>query len=181
MSKKVLIISSSLRNRSNSDKLADAFAEGVKKAGHLVEKINLKDMDWNFCKGCLACYKTKTGHCVQKDDVDEVIQKVREADVLCFASPLYYYNLCGQLKAFLDRVNPLLVLENKPWDLYLLMTAQENEEHTFDRAMTTLEGWSYCFPNSKIAGHLYAGDIYEVGDVDNSKCIGEARKMGAGV
>ena len=58
MSKKVLVISTSLRNGSNSETLADSFASGALAAGHDVEKISLKDKNISFCKGCLACQKT---------------------------------------------------------------------------------------------------------------------------
>ena len=58
MSKKVLVISSSLRNKSNSEILARQAAKGAEDAGHEVEFITLKDKTLNFCKGCLACQKT---------------------------------------------------------------------------------------------------------------------------
>lgn len=66
MSKKVLIISTSLRNNSNSEILADSFMKGALESGNEVEKITLKDKNIAFCKGCLGCLKI--GHCVIKDD-----------------------------------------------------------------------------------------------------------------
>lgn len=57
MTKKVLVISTSLRNRSNSEILADSFIEGAKAAGNDVEKISLKDKSIAFCKGCLQTAK----------------------------------------------------------------------------------------------------------------------------
>ena len=64
--KKVLVISSSLRLRSNSESLADAFARGASEAGNEVEKITIREKNIRFCKGCLACQKTQ--HCVINDD-----------------------------------------------------------------------------------------------------------------
>ena len=64
MSKKILVISTSLRANSNSDMLAEAFMDGAIQAGHEVEKVSLKDKTIGFCKGCLACQKT--GSCVIK-------------------------------------------------------------------------------------------------------------------
>lgn len=58
MDKKVLIVTSSLRANSNSDMLAQAFAEGAKAAGNTVETISLKGKNIAFCKGCMACRKT---------------------------------------------------------------------------------------------------------------------------
>ena len=58
MQKKVLILSSSPRIGSNSELLADRFAQGASESGHLVEKITLRDQQIHFCKGCLACVKS---------------------------------------------------------------------------------------------------------------------------
>ena len=67
--KKVVVISTSLRAGSNSQVLAEQFAEGAKTAGHQVEFISLTGKEIKFCVGCLACQKL--GACVIKDDVPE--------------------------------------------------------------------------------------------------------------
>ena len=104
---KVLIITSSLRTNSNSDALAEKVAEGARDAWHEVEIVSLKGKDIKFCIGCLSCQKTKK--CVLNDDVNEIREKVRVSDTLVFATPIYYYEMSGQLKTFLDRMNPLYV------------------------------------------------------------------------
>lgn len=98
MSKNILVISASLRNGSNSDMLADEFMHGALESGNKAEKITLHGKSINFCKGCLACQKT--GKCVIKDDMAEILPKMQQADVICFASPVYFYDMCGQLKHF---------------------------------------------------------------------------------
>lgn len=95
--KKVLVISSSPRRRGNSDQLADAFIEGAQEAGHIVEKISLHDKQIGFCKGCLGCQKTQ--HCILRDDMDDILPRMQQAEVIAFASPVYFYSLCGQWKA----------------------------------------------------------------------------------
>ena len=105
MPKKVLIISASFRPRSNSAILAHEAERGAKDAGHEVEFINLRDKDIRCCLGCSSCQKIFK--CVQKDDMAELIEKVRSADVLIFATPIYFYEMSRQLKTFLDRCNPL--------------------------------------------------------------------------
>ena len=102
--KKVIVISTSLRTGSNSDMLANKFIEGAKAAGHEVEKISLAGKDIRFCKGCLACQKL--GKCVIKDDVNEIMLKVLNADVVCWATPIYYYEMSGQMKTLIDRMTP---------------------------------------------------------------------------
>lgn len=80
MSKKVVILSTSLRNNSNSELLAKSFVEGAKESGNEVEYITLKNKDIRFCIGCLACQKT--GHCFIKDDVADIMNSVINADVV---------------------------------------------------------------------------------------------------
>ena len=92
--KKVIVISTSLRTGSNSDMLANQFIEGAKAAGHEVEKISLAGKDIRFCKGCLACQKL--GKCVIQDDANDIMQKVLNADVVCWATPIYYYEMTDE-------------------------------------------------------------------------------------
>ena len=101
--KNVVVISSSLRNGSNSEMLAKEFIRGAS-IKHNVEYISLKDINLKFCLGCLLCQKT--GKCVINDDIRQYLEKISNADVLVFATPIYYYCMSGQLKTFLERLNP---------------------------------------------------------------------------
>lgn len=107
MSKNILIISTSPRFNSNSDLLAQSFEKGALEAGHLVERVTLRDKTIQFCKGCLSCVKTQK--CVIQDDVNEIVEKMKEANVLVFSTPIYYYEMCGQMKTLLDRANHYLM------------------------------------------------------------------------
>ena len=99
--KKVLIISSSPRSGGNSDTLCDEFLKGAEAAGNVVEKISLRKKKINYCTGCGFCYEHKT--CTQKDDMAEILDKMISSDVIVFASPIYFYTMCGQLKTMIDR------------------------------------------------------------------------------
>ena len=125
MGKAILIVSSSPRKNGNSETLADAFAKGARKAGHSVETVRLREKQLGFCKGCLACLKL--GHCVIQDDAIEIADKMHDADALVFATPVYYYSVCGQLKTMLDRANPLFGSDYAFTEAYLLATAAEDE------------------------------------------------------
>ena len=107
MNKKVLVISSSPRKGGNSETLAAAFAKGAQEAGNQVETVYLREKQVGFCKGCLACLKL--GHCTVQDDAVEIAAKMHDADVLVFATPVYYYCVSGQLKTMtmydMTRVN----------------------------------------------------------------------------
>ena len=102
---KVLVITTSLRAKSNSDVLAGRLIAGAKDAGHEVEVVSLKGKEIRFCIGCLNCQKTQK--CVLKDDAIEIAEKMKNADTLVFVTPIYYYEMSGQMKTLLDRMNPL--------------------------------------------------------------------------
>ena len=137
MSKKVLILSSSPRKGGNSETLAAAFAKGAREAGNQVETVSLREKQVGFCKGCLA--SLKLGHCVIKDDAVEIADKMHDADVLVFATPVYYYCVSGQLKTMLDRANPLFDTDYAFTKAYLLATAAEDEPGTVEGTEKAVE------------------------------------------
>ncbi len=172
MAKKVLVISSSLRNKSNSETLARQAAKGAQDAGHEVEFITLKDKTLNFCKGCLVCQKTM--QCVIKDDVAKIAQKIGKADVLIFANPIYYYELCGQLKTLLDRCNPLYPSDYRFREVYLITTSIEDTEEVSDTAAGGMQGWVDCFPKAKLMSVLSGGGLSDPADAEESETFLQA-------
>ena len=154
---KVLVITTSLRANSNSDILAERLIAGAKDAGHEVEHISLKGKEIKYCIGCLACQKTQK--CVQKDDAVWIAEKVKEADTLVFATPIYYYEMSGQMKTLLDRLNPLYPSDYRFRKVYMLMTATEDEDFVPERAVSGLQGWVDCFEKAEFAGSLFCGGI----------------------
>ena len=128
---KVLVITTSLRAKSNSDILAERLVAGAKDAGHEVEHVSLKGKEIKFCVGCLACQKTQK--CVLKDDAVEIAEKVKNADTLVFATPIYYYEMSGQMKTLLDRLNPLYPSDYRFRNVYMLATATEDEKATSEK------------------------------------------------
>ena len=179
MGKHVLVISTSLRNNSNSEALADAFMNGAKEAGNQVEKISLRDKTIGFCKGCLACLKA--GHCVISDDAVEIARKMHDADVIAFATPIYYYEMSGQMKTMLDRANSLYGSDYAFQDIYLLSAAAENEKGVDRRAVAGLEGWIACFGRAKLAGTVFAGGVDAAGEIAGHPGIEQAYEAGKAV
>lgn len=167
MSKSILAISTSLRKGSNSDLLADEFIRGASEMGHSVEKVSLSGKTIQFCKGCLACQNKKDGHCVIHDDADAIVQKMRKADVLVFATPIYYYEMSGQMKTLLDRANPLFPVEYAFRDVYLLATAADEDPAAMDGAVQGLNGWISCFEQSRLAGVLRGVGTDDAGSIRN--------------
>ena len=161
---KVLVISTSLRAKSNSDILTEQLIAGAKDAGHEVERISLKGKKIAFCIGCLACQKTQK--CVIKDDAVEIAEKVKSADTLVFATPIYYYEMSGQMKTLLDRLNPLYPSDYRFRKVYMISTAAEDEEYVPEKAVSGLQGWVDCFEKAEFAGSLFCGGISDPGEAD---------------
>jgi len=177
--KKVIVISTSLRHGSNSDMLAEKFAEGAKAAGNEVEKISLAGKDIRFCKGCLACQKL--GRCVIQDDVNDNMAKVVEADVVCWATPIYYYEMSGQMKTLIDRMNAMYEQDYQFRDVYLLTTAAEDEAETPKRAETGLTGWIDCYPKSRLVGTLFCGGVNDAREIEGNPKLQEAFELGKNI
>lgn len=176
MAKNVLVISSTLRKSGNSEILAQEFMKGAKDAGNNVEFVTLQNKEIKFCKGCLACQKI--GHCVIKDDSNEIVEKMERSDVIVFASPIYYYEMSGQLKTLLDRANALYSLDYKFRDIYFLSTAADSSSHAADIATNGIKGWVACFPKAQLKGSVLGAGVEAIGDIQNNSAMKKAYEMG---
>jgi multimeric flavodoxin WrbA len=106
---KVLAIQGSPRPKvSNTEVLLQEFLQGARSQGAETETVYLKGKKINYCVGCYTCWTKTPGVCVYKDDMPEILRKIRECDIIVFATPLYNYNVTGLFKVFQDRTLPLL-------------------------------------------------------------------------
>lgn len=177
--KRIIVISTSLRHGSNSDILADKFIEGAVAAGNDVEKISLAGKEIRFCKGCLACQKL--GRCVIDDDVNGIMEKVLDADVVVWATPIYYYEMSGQMKTLIDRMNAMYPQDYRFRDVYILTTAAEDEPFVPERAEAGLTGWIDCYPESRLAGKLFCGGVEAPKDILGNPKLQESFELGRGI
>lgn len=178
MSKNVLILSASPRKGGNSDILCDEFKKGAESTGHSVEKIRVSEKNIGYCRACYAC--KANGNCAIKDDMAEVLQKMIDADVIVFASPVYFYSVDAQLKALIDRtVARWLEVKNK--EFYYIMTAADEEVSAMDTTLACFRGYADCVEGAKEMGVIYGTGVYEKGEILNSKCMSEAYEMGKNV
>lgn len=174
--KKVVIITSSLRPNSNSDLLAESFKQGALEAGNEVELISLKGKKLDFCRGCMAC--SRLGRCVINDDANPIMEKICEADVVVWSTPTYYYTMSGNMKTLIDRCNALFNKDYKFRDVYLLVTAAEDEEYTPKQVIGGIQGWVDCFDRANFKDHLFVGGVSEPGDIKNNPGLAKAFEMG---
>lgn len=174
--KKIIIVSSTPRKGGNSEILATAFADGAIKAGNEVETVVVRDVGLRFCVGCLYCQSHDK--CLINDGMNDLYDKFQNADVLVFATPIYYYSVSGQLKTFLDRLNPLYPRDNKFKEVYLLATAAEEEESAMDGAVSDIQGWIDCFDGVELKGVLRGIGVTDKGDVMDTDFPQKAYEMG---
>jgi hypothetical protein len=102
MSKSILILKGSPRKHGNSAALADQIYAGAKKAGAEVESVYLSGLEINPCDACDACQEGDQG-CIVQDDMQALYPQLKAADVIVLASPIYYFTITAQIKAFIDR------------------------------------------------------------------------------
>lgn len=88
----------------NTAAMVNAFAEGAKEAGHEVEILHVGRMKINGCLACEYCHTKGQGACIQKDDMEKVMPAYKEADMVVYASPIYYFDVTAQLSAAMQRV-----------------------------------------------------------------------------
>ena len=180
MSKNILILKGSPREKGNSAVLAEQLAAGAREIGAHVESIYLHGLDIRPCDACEEC--RETGECIIEDDMQNIYPKVTAADVLVFASPIYWFTISAQLKLCIDRwysfqatrwqefhgKQAAIILTYGDTDLYT--TGAINAIHTFE-TMTR-------FLHSEIVGIVH-GSVNDVGEVEkHPELMEQAYKLG---
>lgn len=163
--KKIVIVVGGGRPNGNTRQLVSAFQRGAKDAGHQVEIIDLQKVKVNGCIGCNACRYGKP--CVQRDDFHQVLPLIQSADTLVFASPLYFWTISAQLKAFIERFYclaeedpnpPLGRYERYPHkDAVLLLTSADHYFWTFEQAVSYYQFTIINYMGYQDKGMLLAG------------------------
>ena len=181
MSKKVLIVSSTYRIKGNSELLADSFSKGATDAGHVIERLDLRDFKLEFCTGCLVCQKSNEPMCVLKDDMSPYLQRIQDVDVIVFVTPIYFYAMSGKLKTFIDRLNPLYPHDYQFRDIYLLASAADDNASAMDGAIKEVQGWIDCFEKTELKGVVRALGVVNKGDVNGMNYVSSAYDMGKNI
>ena len=182
MGKEIIILNGSPRKKGNTSALAAEFTRGAKEAGHTVTEFFLDSMDIHGCKGCFGGHSSRECPCVQKDDMMQIYPAVKGCDVIVLATPLYYWNMSGQIRTAVDR---LFALEEGDGNLLrghgrasaLLMAAEghgfEDVLAYYDHLMEHLR-W-------KNLGHVLAGGNGNVGDIEGKPELEQAYELGKSI
>lgn len=150
----ILLINGSPRKDGNTEIMADAFLEGAKQSGNEVTKVNLSEVKVNPCVDCEYCF-AHNGVCVQKDGMTEIFAAMDQADMIVFASPIYYFGMSAQIEAVIDRffarsnigyhpTSCALLLDSGSPDVYTAAIAQYRDTAGYlkwkDRGIFTISG-----------------------------------------
>ena len=172
---KVLAISSSPRKGGNSDVLCDEFLKGAAENGHETQKIRLAEKKIAPCTACCGC--TGSHVCVRRDDMAEILDALKAADVIVLASPVYFYSVCAQMKAMIDRCfADYQAIRDKTF--YLIVTAADPQHSAANETLADLRGFLRCLPGAKEAGVVFGTGTWDKGDVYRHPSMKQARKMG---
>ncbi|HJC32031.1 MAG TPA: flavodoxin family protein [Candidatus Anaerobutyricum faecale] len=187
--KNILVILGGGRPRGNTRQLVDAFVKGAVDAGHQTEVVSLNEKQVNGCIGCNACRFGKP--CVQKDDFNSLIPAIKNADLIVFASPLYFWTLSSKIKAFIERfyciaeeddAPPLGRYEKYPVrDCALLMTSADDYFWTFEQAVSYYNFALVNYIGFHDRGMLLAGGCGDTNgkpQIDKTDYLEKAYKFG---
>lgn len=172
--KRVVIVSAATRKGGNTDLLCDEFARGAKEVGGNVEKIFLGD--YNIGYFSMADMQGDSAKAV-KDDAPKLVEKLVGADIIVLSSPVYFMNITGQMKVFIDRTFSRY-RDMKDKEFYYIVACADAEESTADCGITGLRGFVMCLPNPTERGYVKALAIRGKQDVKETQYMKEAYELG---
>ena len=181
MAKHILVLTGSPRKGGNSDQLADAFIRGAQQSGNAVVKYATADKKINACVDCKGCFR-KGEACSFSDDFNELAPLLEEADMLVFATPLYWFSFPAQLKAAIDKMFAFLIGQ-KPLQIkecVLLATAGDVNAAGFEgleasyRMIAGHMGW-------KDQGRILIGGLLDKKDILKGDALMRAEELGKSI
>lgn len=104
---RILVLNGSPRPNGNTAAMVGAFAEGARQSGHQVDIVNVCQMQIAGCLACEYCHTKGEGHCIQRDDMQQVYPLLQQAEMIVLASPIYYHSFTGQLQCAISRIYAL--------------------------------------------------------------------------
>ena len=167
------------RKNGNTATIVKHFNEKAEELGANTKVYNLNSLNYKGCQACMIC-KTKSDKCALEDDLTEILEDLRDTDVVVMASPVYYGDVTSQLKAFIDRTYSYLVpdfknaakpcrLESGKKMVFIMPQGNPDENLFVD-----------IFPKYKMFFQYYgmkdfylirACGVYHVGDVDSKEDV----------
>ena len=179
---KTVLVVGSPRTDGNSALLAQRLLDEAEGLGAETQKFFVNKMDFEGCQGCESC-KTTSDRCILEDELTEVLEAIRKADILVLASPVYFGDISGRLKCFFDRtysyLNPDFSsrLPSGKKAVFILVQG-EPEEDAFSDILPRYEHWLKLFGFSPIY-RLRATGARAPGDINRqTRILEEAAALG---
>jgi multimeric flavodoxin WrbA len=180
MAMNILLFNGSPRKRGNTDLLLEQIEAGIHRAGYMAEHINLAHLVIHPCTGCGHC--ETEGQCIFKDDMTALYEKIDTANRIVIGSPIYFYGVTAQTKAFIDRCQALwsrkyLLGEIKPEREYrrgyMVSVAATDGGKIFEGARLTVR-YAFDAMEFSYSGELLAQGVDAKGSVVEKTEIMEA-------
>lgn len=181
MSKQILVVKGSPRKNGNTSAMADAFVKGAVENHNTITEIILKEKMIGDCLGCGACQRNG-GICVQKDDMTEIYDAMKKADIIVLACPVYFYTWTSLMKRMIDRTFAVeSVLMNKKF--YLLSAGAAPEEKYMQTMTDSFRKYISCFRagGNEEGKILFAYGTNESSDVKEMSILEDAFQLGKNV
>lgn len=182
MERKIIVLLGSPRKKGNSSKLAEQVAGGARAKGAEVETFYLNGMKIRPCQACMKCREEGSKGCAVDDDMQTLYPKVREADAIVIATPVYWFNMSAQTKTFLDRCYALGADEYEVFrgKQFAILLSYADSDPFLSGAVNALRSFQdTCrYLRAEIVGTLY-GSATEPGEIEgNPDLMLQAYRMG---
>lgn len=167
-------------NISERRDVLDEYEEISKKdAGNEVKKISFPMRFINYCKGCLGC--VSSGECVIHDDMSGILEDMVDAEVIVFASPIYFNTISGQMKTMIDRLTPKARQLNDKDYYFLFSTASDNQK-SLEPAVCELRGFLNCIGVESEKGIVFGLNAESEGEINhNENALNQAFEFGKNI
>ncbi|MDO4554070.1 MAG: flavodoxin family protein [Lachnospiraceae bacterium] len=178
---KILVIKGSPHKNGSSNLLAEQFEQGAKEAGHEVVEFDTARAKIAPCIACDYCHKAETeGSCCQKDDMKILKKEVIEADVLVFATPVYWHSTSAQIKLAIDRMYAFYNQISEGKKIVLLAAANNPNAHIMDPLVMTYKDICHSLKGEN-AGMVLAFHCGTREETEQSKYPEEAYELGKNI
>ena len=176
---KIVVLVGSMRKGGNTDLLSQAFAEGANENND-VEIVSVADYKVNPCIGCNSCFTREGNECFQNDDMSIIYEKLRSADIVVAASPVYFYGISAELKAMIDRLHTPMRNEFKIKKLALLLVGAASLPTLFDAKKLQYQ-LILDFFHLENAGMVLVRGVKDKGDIKGNEALNEAYNLGLSI
>ena len=176
---RIVVLVGSMRKGGNTDLLAQSFADGASK-NNIVELVSVADYNINPCVGCNSCFTREGNQCFQNDDMPAIYDKLRNADIVVVASPVYFYGISAQLKAVIDRLHTPMRNEFRIKKLALLLVGAATLPELFDPIKLQYQ-LILNFFHLEDAGMILVRGVKDKGDIKKTEALKEAYTLGLSI